>query len=159
MIGLKWQGLLTLELSSWCHLIKPQLRGCILASYPAVLGSNPGSAKIFSIYCLVCGQYWDRTHLVLSNGFHKCSYRWRPELRTTKTTQSRSHHFRWRWARRGNPRRTQTCWRWCGLYRWRAQASQRWTDTSRSSRTLQPPEEGGWSWKQCQKVCLAALRC
>ena len=25
----------------------------------------------FYLYCLVCGQYWDRTHLVLSLGFHK----------------------------------------------------------------------------------------
>ena len=29
----------------------------ILAFHPAAPGSNPGSAKIFSPYCLVCGQY------------------------------------------------------------------------------------------------------
>ena len=29
----------------------------ILASHPAVPGSNPGSAKIFSLYCLVGGEY------------------------------------------------------------------------------------------------------
>ena len=43
------------------------------ASHPAATGSNSGSAKIFSLYFLVGGQYWDRTHLVLGNGFHKCS--------------------------------------------------------------------------------------
>ena len=32
---------------------------------PAAPGSNPGSAEIFSLYCLVCGQYGDRTHPVL----------------------------------------------------------------------------------------------
>ena len=39
-------------------------RGSILASHPAALGSNPSSAEIFlsenfSLYCLVCEQYWD----------------------------------------------------------------------------------------------------
>ena len=55
-------------------------RGSILASHPAAPaapaapGSNPGTAEIFSLYCLVGGgQYWDWTYLVLSNGFHKCS--------------------------------------------------------------------------------------
>ena len=37
------------------------------ASHPVAPGSNPGSAEIFSPYCLVCRQYWDQTHLVLSN--------------------------------------------------------------------------------------------
>ena len=27
----------------------------------------------FSLHCLVCGQYWDRIHLVLNQWFHKCS--------------------------------------------------------------------------------------
>ena len=27
----------------------------------------------FPLYCLVCGQYRDRTHLVLGTVFHKCS--------------------------------------------------------------------------------------
>ena len=37
----------------------------------------PAQPKI-SVY----KQYWDWTHLVLRNGFHKCSVRWRPELST-----------------------------------------------------------------------------
>ena len=45
----------------------------ILASRPVAPGLNPGSAKIFALYCLVCEQYWDGTHLVLISGFHKCS--------------------------------------------------------------------------------------
>ena len=48
-------------------------RGSILASHPAAPGLNLGTAEIFSRYCLVGGQYWDQTHLVPSNGFHKCS--------------------------------------------------------------------------------------
>ena len=64
-------------------------RGSILASHPAAPGSNSVSAKIFlsenfSLFCLVRGQYWQRTHLVLCNGFHKSSQWWRPELSTTK---------------------------------------------------------------------------
>ena len=39
---------------------------------PAGMGSNPSSAQIFSLFCLVCEQCWDQTHLVLSN-VHKCS--------------------------------------------------------------------------------------
>ena len=39
-----------------------------LASYPAATGSNLGSAEILSHHCLVCGQYRDRTHLVLKQG-------------------------------------------------------------------------------------------
>ena len=30
----------------------------------------PAPPRFFSLNCLVCQQYWDRTHLVLSNGFH-----------------------------------------------------------------------------------------
>ena len=56
----------------------------ILASHPAASSLNLGSAEIFYLYWLVCEQYWDLTHLVLSNGFHKCSRRWHPELGTTK---------------------------------------------------------------------------
>ena len=41
--------------------------------------------QVFSLYCLVCGTYWDKTHLVLCNGFHKSSLWWRPELSTTKS--------------------------------------------------------------------------
>ena len=50
--------------------------------FPGLLiikGSNTSSAEIFSwdnsLYCLVSQQYWDQdqTHLVLRNGFHKCS--------------------------------------------------------------------------------------
>ena len=41
--------------------------------HPAARGSNPDTAEIFSLYCLVGGQYWDWKHLVPSNGFHKCS--------------------------------------------------------------------------------------
>ena len=40
--------------------------------------------RFFSLYCLVCEQYWDQNHLVQSNWFHKCSYRWHPELSTSK---------------------------------------------------------------------------
>ena len=50
-----------------------QHRGSILASHPATPGSNPCTVVIFSLYCLVCDQYWDPYHLVLSNGFHNCS--------------------------------------------------------------------------------------
>ena len=50
-----------------------QCGGSILASHPAATGLNPGPAKIFALYCLVCEQYWDGTHLVLISGFHKCS--------------------------------------------------------------------------------------
>ena len=32
-------------------------RGSILASHPAALGSNLDSAKIASLYCLVCEHY------------------------------------------------------------------------------------------------------
>ena len=66
-----------------------QHRGRILASHPAAPSSYPGFAKIFlseifSLYCLVCEQYWDRTHLGQSNGFLKNSQRWHPEPGTTK---------------------------------------------------------------------------
>ena len=33
----------------------------------------PAPLWFFSLYCLVCDQYWDPTDQVLSNGFHKCS--------------------------------------------------------------------------------------
>ena len=55
-----------------------------VASLPAAPGSNLDSTEIFSRYCLVGVQFWDQTHLVLCNGFYKCSWRWRPELSTTK---------------------------------------------------------------------------
>ena len=55
------------------------LRGSTLASHPAAPGLNPGSVEIFYLYCLVCEQYWDKTHLVLSNGFCKSSQWWRPD--------------------------------------------------------------------------------
>ena len=57
---------------------------CILASHPAAPSLNPHSAEILHLYSLVSRQYWDWTHLVLSNGFHKCRQRWRPELSATK---------------------------------------------------------------------------
>ena len=44
-------------------------RGSILAYHSAAPDSNPDPPKIFSLYCLVCEQYWDQTHLVLSKGF------------------------------------------------------------------------------------------
>ena len=34
-------------------------RGSALASHPADPGLNPGSAEIFSLYCLAIGQYCD----------------------------------------------------------------------------------------------------
>ena len=58
--------------------------GCILASHPAALGSNPSSAKIYYLYCLVGEQYWDQTLLAIRHGFHKCSLRQRAELSSTK---------------------------------------------------------------------------
>ena len=60
------------------ELVSPgpaQDRGNILASHPAAPGLNPGSAVIFSFYCLVGALYRDQTHLVQSNGFHQCSLR------------------------------------------------------------------------------------
>ena len=33
----------------------------------------PAKRRFFSPHCLVCGQYWNQTHLVLSIRFHKCS--------------------------------------------------------------------------------------
>ena len=77
MVGYYW----TLK-----YLGYPQHRGTILASHPTAPGSNPGSADIFSFYCIVCEQYWDRTHPALSNGFHKYSQWWHPDVRTTKKT-------------------------------------------------------------------------
>ena len=38
----------------------------------------------FSLLLRVCEQFWDLTHLVLSSGFHKCSWRWCPDLSATK---------------------------------------------------------------------------
>ena len=59
-------------------------RRSILASHPAAPGSNPRLRQHFSLDCLVGGQFCDRTLLVLSNGFHKCSQGWHPELSSTK---------------------------------------------------------------------------
>ena len=46
----------------------------ILASGPSCPGSNPGSAKISSLYCLVCGQYRDRTHPELKHGISQMQF-------------------------------------------------------------------------------------
>ena len=54
-----------------------------LASGPSCPGSNPGSAKIFSIYCLVREQYRDMIHLVLKLGISQMHLTV-PELSTTK---------------------------------------------------------------------------
>ena len=64
-------------------------KGSILASHPAARGSNPGSANIFLLTALLVDKFWDRTHLVLSNGFYKCSQGWHPELSSTKKVGSR----------------------------------------------------------------------
>ena len=54
------------------------LGGCIaqrkLSCFPpSSPGFNSRHRRDFSLNCFVCEQYWDWTHLVLSNGFHKYS--------------------------------------------------------------------------------------
>ena len=71
-----------------------QNRKHFLDSHTAAPRSNPCFAEIFlldnlSPYCLVSEQCCDQTYLELSNGFHKCSQRWRQKLSTTK---KREHH-------------------------------------------------------------------
>ena len=55
-----------------------------LLTNPDALVSNPGSAKIFYLHCLVCGQHKDRPIPFLSKGFHKCSLQSGPEQSTAK---------------------------------------------------------------------------
>ena len=47
------------SIAQWLAFLLPDL---------AVLGLYPGSVEIFSRYCLVCGQYRDRTYPVLEQG-------------------------------------------------------------------------------------------
>ena len=54
----------------------------ILASHPAARVWI--SAKIFSHYCLVCGQYWDWTHLVLKAMNFANAVQRRPKQSSTK---------------------------------------------------------------------------
>ena len=57
--------------SIWVRGLGVQHSGSILASDPDLLGPSP---PIFSsLYCLFYELYRDRNHLVLSNGFNKCS--------------------------------------------------------------------------------------
>ena len=66
-----------------------RLRGCIAQrKHSCFPPSSPGIEsrlrQHFSLDCIVSGQFCDQTHLVLSNGFHKCSQGWHPELSSTK---------------------------------------------------------------------------
>ena len=47
------EKLVTKQVNCWGAAL---YKGSILASHPAVLGPNPGSAKIFSLYCSVLRQ-------------------------------------------------------------------------------------------------------
>ena len=57
--------------------LKGLLGGCISqrknSCFPPIShGLKSRFCRDFSLYCIVCEQFWDLTDLVLSNGFHKC---------------------------------------------------------------------------------------
>ena len=111
---------------------------------PVAPGSNSDSAEIFSLFCLVCGQYRDRTHLVLKQGISQMQLAvkaWAKFLKSflplelskylwTRTPLWRS--WRWRWGR------------WC---RWRrARWAAGWTRSGVSDATgwWRPSENGSF---------------
>ena len=80
----KYDGHLTMQVfipkpgpdSTW--VLKWEGEGCVAQRNhfcfpPSSVGFESRNCRDFSLYSLVCGQYWDRTYLVTSIGFHKCS--------------------------------------------------------------------------------------